>query len=851
MKQTEGLSPPAWLRSSWVAWAGALVVCIGLALPGGFLLYESQELDAAELQRAELYARVLQDHAERAFNTIDSAMDALAETLAAPPRTEETGRLDNDLAHALNGLPFIRSLSLLNARGLVVASSAAANVGVEVDLKKLRLPSSTAADSLGSSISGRDLADIRQGHTTRPGGARTFVPLLRMMNSHSGEPLFIAAILNPEFFGNEYELTLADETRAAGIFSIDSVMLAGTGNLALAPGQSVREHRFFTAFLPARESGSFIGAGIDGKKVVTAFRVLRKRPLVVIVERDFAHVQASFRHTIFWTVGMAGGALLLLCAMMLMAWRSIRAREAAQAALEATRSRIATSERDLRSLVESVHELIFRADETGRIVFVNGRWTELTKRPASDAIGKRIADLCREDERAACLSLFSRPETNDEMILLHVLDASGASLTLDLSVSRVLGSEGQAGGFAGFAVNVTEREAAQQALQSQLKFTAQLLEVSPTPIFVKDQKGRFVSVNRAWLDLMNLSLPDVLGRTSDDLFGPEASKHKDQDARLLESELRISYENRLLVEGRKPRDTVVTKVRFTRADGTAAGMVGSIIDVTEFREAERNIRLSRDAAERANSAKSDFIANISHELRTPLQGIIGFSEIGRDMAAGHPDFLDMFADIHAGGQRMLMLVNGLLDVSQMDSAVGSMPLQTADVAQLVREVVSQFKPKAVVRDLQINVTGLSDTVTCQVDPARYQQALHNVLANAVRYSPVGGVIEIELKDRGAAGSELSVRDHGPGVPEQELELIFEAFVQSSRTRDGSGGTGLGLTISRKIMRAHGGAISAANAPGGGAVFKLSLPAVGRPAELAAEQPWRGGEATFCEPGTKP
>ncbi|MEP7101001.1 MAG: HAMP domain-containing sensor histidine kinase, partial [Burkholderiales bacterium] len=320
--------------------------------------------------------------------------------------------------------------------------------------------------------------------------------------------------------------------------------------------------------------------------------------------------------------------------------------------------------------------------------------------------------------------------------------------------------------------------------------------------------------------------PDVLGRTSADLYGQDAPKHNDQVARLLLSEERISYENRLVVAGRPPRDTVVTKVRFTRADGTAAGIVGSIIDVTEFREAERNIGKARDAAQLANSAKSEFIANISHELRTPLQGIIGFSEIGRDLSEALPDFLDMFTDIHAGGQRMLTLVNGLLDVAQMDSTVGSLPLQRVDIARLVRDAVGQLRPLSVVRDLELHLQGLDRTVEAEVDHVRFQQAVRNVLANAVKYSPAGGSVDVSLADRGASGIELTVRDHGPGVPEEELELIFEAFVQSSRTRDGSGGTGLGLTIARKIMSAHGGSVVAANAEGGGALMSLTLPAAG-------------------------
>jgi PAS domain S-box-containing protein len=840
-------SLPKWLRSTAVAWAGALLACVVSLLTAGFLLYERGELESSEVRSVELYARVLQDHAERTFNTIDIAMGSITEVVEGQSRGSEAAHLSEDMANALNGLSFLRSLSLMTADGRVMASSSATNVDVLVDLTSIKLPSDGATELLGASVNGRDLVDATSERKTPVPLSKTFVPLVKSINHPSGRHLYLVAVINPDFFGNEYELTLADPSRGAAVVSIDGVLLAATANVKKSPGDRAGSHPFFAEFLPARESGSFVGPGIDGQKVVTAFRVLRKRPVVIVVERDYARILSGFRKTLYVSLTLCSGVLLVIAAMMVMGWRSLRGHEAVSAALRATRADIESSERDLRVLVESVHELIFRADATGRIVFVNGRWRELTRRPSSDVLGKRLTDLCGADEHEACRALFGNANTHDETLLVHVDDVSGHPLTLDLSVSRVVDIDGTTLGFAGFAVDVSAREAARQALQSQLKFTAQLLEVSPTPIFVKDERGRFVTVNRAWLELMDLTLPQVLGRTSAELFGPEAPKHSDQDARLLLCEERISYENRLFVAGRLPRDTVVTKVRFTRADGTAAGIVGSIIDVTEFREAERNIRKARDAAQSANGAKSEFIANISHELRTPLQAIIGFSEMGRDLSGKLPDFFDMFNDIFSGGQRMLTLVNGLLDVSQMDSAVGSLPLERVDIAELVQDTVDQLRPKSVVRDLKVNLNGFDKPVAGDVDRVRLQQAIRNILANAVRYSPVGGIIDVSLRDLRGAGIELSVRDHGPGIPEEELELVFEAFVQSSRTRDASGGTGLGLTIARKIMSAHGGSVVASNAAGGGTLISLCLPAPGVAISPQADLSMQGSGALSTEP----
>jgi PAS domain S-box-containing protein len=372
----------------------------------------------------------------------------------------------------------------------------------------------------------------------------------------------------------------------------------------------------------------------------------------------------------------------------------------------------------------------------------------------------------------------------------------------------------------------TDRKAQAQTrrkLQAQLDFTARLIEVNPTPLFVKDEIGHFITVNAAWLDLTGLRAEQVIGRHSTDLFGARAALHTWHDERLMQSQDRVRYESHLTYPGWPPRDTVVTKVRFNHPDGSPAGIIGSIVDVTEFREAERATRLARDAAEQANRAKSAFIANVSHELRTPLQAIVGYSELGATRAHEQPRWQAMFQDIHAGGQRMLTLVNELLDLAKAGDMSASLVLRQDDLAALAAEVVKELWPLASQRGVQITLDPPAQPLWVEVDAFRIAQVLRNVLANALRFAPAGSAIAIELRSPAEGGAQLAVRDQGPGIPPDELEAIFDAFVQSSRTRDGSGGTGLGLTICRGIMNAHGGSIVASNADGGGACLTIRLP----------------------------
>ena len=311
------------------------------------------------------------------------------------------------------------------------------------------------------------------------------------------------------------------------------------------------------------------------------------------------------------------------------------------------------------------------------------------------------------------------------------------------------------------------------------------------------------------------SLDGVIGRTLGDIFGARAAFHEEQASRLTRPGDRVSYDYPLRRPELPPRDVVITQLRLAAADGSAGGILGSIVDVTEFREAERSTRAGRDAAERNNRAKSEFIANISHELRTPLQIDHRPSPNSAPRwPAGHPSFREMFQDIHGGGLRMLNLVNGLLDVSKLESPAVPLALRRHGLAGLLAPVLHELSPLALRRRLRIDSGAVPEALEIDADAVRFQQVLRNVLANALRFAPEGSVIEVRAADHGAAGIELSVRDHGPGIPEDELESVFDAFVQSSRTKDGAGGTGLGLTISRQIISAHGGRIEAGNAAGG-------------------------------------
>ncbi len=249
-------------------------------------------------------------------------------------------------------------------------------------------------------------------------------------------------------------------------------------------------------------------------------------------------------------------------------------------------------------------------------------------------------------------------------------------------------------------------------------------------------------------------------------------------------------------------------------------------DELEDRVFERTEQLSeaKKAAELANQTKSEFLANMSHEIRTPLHGILSFARFGKEraMSADPEKLLDYFERIDASGQRLLILLSDILDLAKMESGSMRYEFTPTDFRVVLRSVHREFHSLLADRNITVDYTEPGAELRLTLDENRMSQVVRNLLSNAAKFSPDGGTIRIEA-DEGDEGVRVSIRDHGAGVPENELEAVFDKFVQSSTTRTGAGGTGLGLSICREIVEGHQGRIWCENHPDGGAVFHVTLP----------------------------
>ncbi len=400
-------------------------------------------------------------------------------------------------------------------------------------------------------------------------------------------------------------------------------------------------------------------------------------------------------------------------------------------------------------------------------------------------------------------SRSQRPFADNELEVVHALATQAVTAVDNARLYKELDEHSQE---LATLLRIREEEAAERQA---------ILESIADGVVVADARGQVTMTNAAAEQIFGQEAKQLHGQSIRQLFGrlsPDAGAIVQRDSSTGQAS---AVQSTLELAGKTVRANLAL---VKRHDGDLLGYVGVLRDVTREVAAER--------------AKSEFITNVSHELRTPMTSIKGYLELITGGMAGELSetqrgFLNV---IHNNTERMVKLVNHLISVSELDTGI-ELNLQTIDLMPLLETAVDHIRPYAKERGLTVEPIAVNgDLCAVRADPTRVLQILEHLLSNACRFTKEGGRVEVRAEERIRDGRRqvvVAVKDTGIGISPENQKRIFAPFYQVGDDTASMDGIGVGLTIARALVRAHGGRLWVRSQLGKGSTFRFTLPAASR------------------------
>jgi signal transduction histidine kinase len=468
--------------------------------------------------------------------------------------------------------------------------------------------------------------------------------------------------------------------------------------------------------------------------------------------------------------------------------------------------------------------------------------------PANEQIGRRLSDVFPAVWTTGYFERYVAVVTSGTPLLQHAVERYGRFW--DMRVSR-LGD-----GFVAVWRDVTEGKqtelrlrASEEQAQARAEELAVLLDATPAAVWIArdpechDIRGsRFAHSILRMDDAANLSLtpaPNAPPAPSHFIVrnrGVVLEPHDLPMQRAARGEEIRGFEEEVVFDDGEQVWLYGTAIPIRHADGTPRGAIAAFVDITARKEFEHALQQladarqlllaseqqARAAAEEASLGKDRFLAMVSHELRTPLTAVLGYLQMLRNGTVPEVRQASVLDTIYRNAVAQMQLIDDILEVSGIVRGKLELDVQPASLDEILRNAVATLSPAAHAKQIRVDTHIDPGPATIRGDARRLLQVFCNVIANAVKFTPHGGSVDVALHTS-SGGYEVSVRDSGVGIAPEFLPRIFEQFAQGENSSR-RGGLGLGLSIAQHLILAHGGTISAES--GGvnqGAVFRIELP----------------------------
>jgi PAS domain S-box-containing protein len=478
---------------------------------------------------------------------------------------------------------------------------------------------------------------------------------------------------------------------------------------------------------------------------------------------------------------------------------------------------------------------IFIKDLDGRFISVNETETQMWRQPVESFIGGQSADFVPERDLHRVLETDRAVmETGTPVVVEYRGTAETSYEWLQTVKFPIRGAGGELIAIGGIDIDVSERKRQEAALQRYSHHIDRAGRLAKILFWITRTDGATGERHREYNEQRMVEwsgwseFPIDPGPYIDLLIHPDDRENVRRTYQAFQDGAFDSYVIEYRMQ-RKGGDYFPVRSWRERTIDPVSGdtdVYALAQDITEERKREAELMSALGAAELAARAKTDFLRTMSHELRTPLNPVIGFSELlqlkfEQQGDAASVEYLKL---IREGANNLLAIINVILEFARLDAADATLAEAEFDVGSALALGIERVKARAEEIGVRISLEIKPDGLRIRADETAFRQAVGNVLANALRFTPVGGTIEVQATAAGEA-IRISIVDSGPGFDPDLLDQIAKPFVRGGEAlTQRYGGVGLGLTITRKLMELHGGTLQVANRAGGGAEITLVFPA---------------------------